>query len=127
MTNPIPKPGDRMRVIYEGVYDGLDGDGFARVDGADDGFGRAARLHLDDAVSVEVLPPPEPAYGTVMIGYQGEGHAGNGGPPFVFCRENEEIREASWRITGRVTPYTYAEALEMTRVGRMIIDPDLPR
>lgn len=38
MTNPIPKPGDRMRVTYEGVYGGLNGDGFARVDGAADGL-----------------------------------------------------------------------------------------
>lgn len=114
----VPRPGDRVRVTYEGVYDGETPGGMTRLQGADD-FGRAAVLDLGDAVNVEVLAPEEPPVHTVIIGYESDAVDGDG--PWVF--ERGEDTAGGWRTTGSSGGYTFAQVWERTAVDRQIILP----
>ncbi len=125
MTNYAPKTGDRVRVVFEGVYDEDHPSGGPVLDLSGDGQAYGTMpIDLGTAASVEILPPPEPPVGTVMIGFDGEVHRSGTDTPYVFCREVDD--NEGWRITGTVGKYIYAQLFELTRVDRQVIPRKTP-
>lgn len=77
MSGPAPRPGDRVRVTYEGVYRHNGTDGGMLIDVGGDLWG------LPVGSAVEILPPSEPPEGTLIIGHEQESDRGVN-MPWVF-------------------------------------------
>ncbi len=120
MTNPTPEPGDRIRVTYEGVYRLAPDGGVIDLSGDGESYG-ALPVDLDVAAAVEILPPPEPPVGTVIIGYDRETTRASR-DQWVFERVAGET-EHGWRTTGVGNWYSYEQVLEHARYNRKIIEP----
>lgn len=114
-----PRPGDRVRVTYEGVYREPAG-GPEAITAAD---GYLVTIDLEAATSVEILPPPEPPEGTTVIGHEQESDRG-ANMPWVF--QKTETSAAAWHTINGTASYTFEEVWERTAVDRQIILPKTP-
>lgn len=113
-----PRPGDRVRVTYEGFYTRVaDGDVLEVVNGTRYPF------DLGAATSVEVLPPAEPPEGTTIIGYSTDDEPRED-VPWVF--QKTETSAAAWHTINGTRGYTFKEVWEQTAVDRQIILPKTP-
>jgi hypothetical protein len=122
---PTPQAGDRIRVTYEGVYTEAAPYANGAIDLSGDGqaYGLLA-VDLDAAAAVEILPPPEPPFGSVIVGWDTEAAMTGGQVPMVFCREGEQDDSYPWRLTGVTASHTYAQVCEGTRHGQRVFTPE---
>jgi len=114
----VPYPGDHIRVVYEGrLRAGLTPDGFSQIEATS--VGDVISLSLDAAVSVEVLLPPQPPVGTVLIGYDSPADERLSDEiPWVCQRDLE-----AWRTMGSSRNYTFEEVWERTAHDRQVLTP----
>lgn len=126
MTTATPKPGDKVRVTYEGVVSPVDGQAFR----TDKGFERS----LTDAVSVEVIEPADDPskdpIGTVRVS---AGHYSKHANSVRVVRSQTEWNGTPWvRFSGTSAKdrYTNAEVTgwpkqSLADVARVFGHPDV--